>query len=999
MCSLLPSRALAQAISLALVLVAFQACGGDGGTDIVLPSLNVSTSTSGPELDPDGYTFTVDGQNPRPIGVQATVTVDRLTDGQHTVELSGVAPNCAVAGENPKAVSITGGATAAATFTITCQAGSGGVRVITTTTGAGSDPDGFTLLLDGVDRGPIGANAETTLNELQEGSHTVGLGGLAANCQAGENPRSMTVVGGEVTEVTFAVVCTVPGPTTGTLEVSVQTTGPNQDPDGYQVSVDGGGSQSIGVNDAITLANVPAAPHSVGLGGLATNCQAAGENPRSVTVTAGGIAEVTFAVTCTAAPPVTGTLRISVQTTGANQDSDGYQVSVDGGRGQPIGTSATISLANTSAAQHTVRLQGLASNCAVTGENPIGAAVPAGGTVTVTFAVACVATTGELRVTISGLPGGVQAAVTVDGPNNFNRAVTETQTLSGLTPGSYGVSASSVTSSGTTYTPSVSRPNVDVAAGSTATVTVTYTGQAPITLNMRIDGLYLTQSTQTYDGSVPLVAGRDAYLRVFVVANETNSARPRVRARLSRSGATIQTYTIDATGSSVPTQVQEGVLGSSWNQRIPGSLIQPGLAIVAELDPSEAIDESNETDNRFPTSGAKALTVRTVPSLKIRFVPIQQGSGPPGNVSSQQLIELARRMHPLNAVDVDVDPNPFAASVPLQTSQDSWAQVLSDLDGKRVAEGSDRTYFGIARLNYGRSDGLVGLAFQGLPTAMGWDDGGDAPRVVAHELGHTWNRRHTSCGGPDPQTVDPLYPYSGGQIGVTGLDVASAALKPASSPDIMGYCFQNFWISDYTYRNVMSFRQSSAAVAGVRSVPQPSLLIWGRIVDGRPVLEPAFELVTHPSLPIRPGPYSVTAAAADGSQLFTLSFDVALPADGARGNGHFAFAVPMDDARSARLATMRLAGPGGAVTTSRTTAALQLGPTAAPILRREGRNVSIVWNATAYPTIMVRDPDTGAVMGFGRGGNLLIQTDKLVLDVDLSDGVRSQRLRLAINRS
>jgi hypothetical protein len=244
-----------------------------------------------------------------------------------------------------------------------------------------------------------------------------------------------------------------------------------------------------------------------------------------------------------------------------------------------------------------------------------------------------------------------------------------------------------------------------------------------------------------------------------------------------------------------------------------------------------------------------------------------------------------------------------------------------------------------------------------------------------------------------------LYPYPNGRIGVNGFDVANSEFKPASLPDIMGYCFENPWISDYNYEAIMGFRQSNAAVRRGSSAPQRSLLVWGRIVDGRPVLEPAFELVTRPSLPSRPGAYSVTAAAADGSQVFSLSFDVALAADGPPGNGHFAFAVPMDGTRAAQLATMRLAGPGGAVTTARTPATLRMGPTAGPILRREGRSIAIEWNATAYPTIMVRDPDTGAVMGIGRGGNLRVQTDKPVLDVDLSDGVRSQRVRLAINRS
>jgi hypothetical protein len=49
--------------------------------------------------------------------------------------------------------------------------------------------------------------------------------------------------------------------------------------------------------------------------------------------------------------------------------------------------------------------------------------------------------------------------------------------------------------------------------------------------------------------------------------------------------------------------------------------------------------------------------------------------------------------------------------------------------------------------------------------------------------------------------------------------------------------------------------------------------------------------------------------------------------------------------------------------------------------------------------IMVRDPDTGEVLSFGRGGSALIQTAKSQLDLDISDGIRSHRLRLAINRS
>jgi hypothetical protein len=69
------------------------------------------------------------------------------------------------------------------------------------------------------------------------------------------------------------------------------------------------------------------------------------------------------------------------------------------------------------------------------------------------------------------------------------------------------------------------------------------------------------------------------------------------------------------------------------------------------------------------------------------------------------------------------------------------------------------------------------------------------------------------------------------------------------------------------------------------------------------------------------------------------------------------------------------------------------------VARREGASVSLRWDAAVYPMIMVRDPDTGEVLSFGRGGSALIQTAKSQLDLDISDGIRSHRLRLAINRS
>jgi hypothetical protein len=1000
MCPCLPHRQGVGAFFLLSITLAGFGCGGGGGTDVVLPSLIITTSTTGVELDLDGYSVSIDGQAAQPISSNTTFTVERLADGQHTVELSGIAGNCAVGGQNPGSVSVASGATATLAFEITCSSATGSIQVVTTTSATGDaaiDPDGYSVSIDGQAALPIGPNATLTVDQVADGQHTVELSGIAGNCGVGgQNPQSVSVLSESTASLSFEITCSSG---TGSIQVVTTTSGGGTDPDGFALLLDGTDRGSIGVSATSSLTGITAGSHSIGLTGLAGNCQISGDNPRTVSVPAGGTVEVAFAVACTPPGSATGNLEIATVTSGPSQDANGYLISIDGGPGQPIATRATVTLANVAAIQHTVRLLGLESNCSVTGDNPLGVAVRSGETARVSFAVTCAATVGSLVVTIAGLPAGVNAAVAVSGPNNFSQRVTQTRTLTGLTPGSYGVSAQGVTTGGTTYTASVSSPTVAVVAGASATVTVSYTGPIAPTLNLRIQGLYLTQSTQTLtsNGTVPLVADRAGFLRVFVLANEdNNTATPTVRVRF-RNGSSTTTRTINAPGGSTPNTVQEGTLGSSWNLPVEAALIRAGLSIEATVDPGGAIAESDESDN----GSTKALTVRTVPTARIRFVSVQQGTDPAGNVSNPtQLMALARRMHPLNAVDVDVHTSVFTTSTPLQASGAGWDQVLGDLDALRLVDGSDRTYFGIAKLTYGRSDGLVGLAFQGVPTALGWDDAGDAGRVVAHELGHTWDRRHTTCGNPPVGTVDQLYPYPNGQIGVNGLDVANTAAKPTSSPDIMGYCFQNPWISDYTYRAVMDFRQANSGSAVASAVPQPSVLIWGRIENGRPVLEPAFQIVTRPSLPQRPGPYSVTATAADGTQLFTLSFDAVVAADGPQGSGHFAFAVPLDQARASRLANLRLAGPGGMVANSRTSASLQTGAAEAPVsARREGQSVVLQWNGSVHPTIMVRDPDTGEVLSFARGGNARVWTGKGELDLELLDGVKSQRVRVAINRS
>src|SRR5207253_5127277 len=107
--------------------------------------LTVTASTTGSNLDPDGYTVTLDGNasTSQPLATNGgTATFNAVAAGSHSVALSGVADNCTVSGPNPQSVTVPAGGTASASFTVTCVAQTGPLTVTASTTGYDLDPGG-----------------------------------------------------------------------------------------------------------------------------------------------------------------------------------------------------------------------------------------------------------------------------------------------------------------------------------------------------------------------------------------------------------------------------------------------------------------------------------------------------------------------------------------------------------------------------------------------------------------------------------------------------------------------------------------------------------------------------------------------------------------------------------------------------------------------------------------------------------------------------------------
>jgi hypothetical protein len=367
----------------------------DDGSCPAGSQLQVVVTTVGPSADPDGYTVNVEGEATA-LTVQAngTVSIDGLVPADHSVRLSGLAANCSVSGTNPKSVTILAKLGVSvpppvvASFLVTCGVGTGRIVVRTTTTGPAPDPDGYRLLLDGVDQGGIGVQTTVTLNGVTTSQeHTIALGEVNANCQLrGTNPLTLQVLAEGQVEAGFTIDCQPPPPESGALRVTVTTSGQDPDPDGYAVSVDGGTPQPIGSNATVTISGLGVGQHQLQVSGTADNCAVQGAASTTATVVAGDTTEVGLAVACTARP---GSIEVKTSTTGP--PAGDYSVTLDTGTPQAIGANASLTLADVAAGLHTVTLSGFAGSCAPTGGAVRSVTVAGGASSRVSYTVNCAA--------------------------------------------------------------------------------------------------------------------------------------------------------------------------------------------------------------------------------------------------------------------------------------------------------------------------------------------------------------------------------------------------------------------------------------------------------------------------------------------------------------------------------------------------------------------------------------------------------------------------------
>ena len=417
---------------------------------------------------------------------------------------------------------------------------------------------------------------------------------------------------------------------------------------------------------------------------------------------------------------------------------------------------------------------------------------------------------------------------------------------------------------------------------------------------------------------MPLLAGEPALLRVFVTGSSDNeTTMPDVRATFFAGGAERHAVYIPASAQVVPSEIVEGDLSLSANAEIPAWVITSGLEMVIEIDPGDALDPALGVGMRIPEDGRLPVDVREPPPFRLTLVPMLLESDPDYSLVESveamaadplghELLKDMRTLMPIAELDV-------TAREPVIMSSPSPFTMLNRLEAMRLMEEGSGYWMSVFEKTPGRQAWPAGAARLGRPLSVSERNA----YVIAHELGHNLGLEHAPCRA---DYTDPWFPYADGSIGVWGYDFAESALIHPSVSDVMSYCRDPHWISDFFFNKALRHRLAEAGAESATMASRRSLLVWGgRDEDGTPYLDPAFVVDAVPALPRQGGAYAIEGATRNGDILFSLSFDMPANPDAVGDEASFVFMLPIQRTWAGRLASITLSGPDGVVVLDETT--------------------------------------------------------------------------------
>ncbi len=382
-----------------------------------------------------------------------------------------------------------------------------------------------------------------------------------------------------------------------------------------------------------------------------------------------------------------------------------------------------------------------------------------------------------------------------------------------------GGSETEATSSGTTGTFVIELPPPRLVATTGVTIKEIALYQA-VKRPLMVAGVAATSD-------IPIVAGRDAILRVFLDVDMSHELTGRLF--FDDGGAPIEIKQTIAMSSI------DAKLDSTLVFEIPGARITPTTRYRVVVGEIEATPSEAALAPSYPATGGDPIPGESCgETLKIMLAPIAYKGNMP--VLSAKLIQDYtdgfRAMYPAPRVEVTVRAEPIVWTKTVSANGAGWSELLDKVAQTRVSDkvGKDVYYYApfAPTASFGQFCGggcVAGLGLLGdandsfTRAAIGLGYEGDADGIITalHETGHNHGRQHAPCQVPDP---DSKYPHKGGQDGVWGYNFVTKKLFPPTITDMMGYCTP-VWISDYTFKGLFD---RIKAVNGVQRVIVPEAL-------------------------------------------------------------------------------------------------------------------------------------------------------------------------------
>ena len=400
---------------------------------------------------------------------------------------------------------------------------------------------------------------------------------------------------------------------------------------------------------------------------------------------------------------------------------------------------------------------------------------------------------------------------------------------------------------------------------------------------LSISHMEVTQAIQDEANSVPLIAGKPTFVRVYVDCGEGCSSLANVTGILRGYGpggefddSPRSPVNFSVTAYHENWTAQRGNLEKTLNFTLPSEWANGVITLTVEV----AGVQHSET-----------VTFQEARAITVVYVPIRYNGQSPDLSRIQNGSWWADRVYPT----AEINYVPSGGTLDWNRDLEEDSNVNSLLNELTTRHFLVNAYiFGwLPEGTFG--GGISDPAWYGGAgkAAFADDHPTEGQRIFTHEIAHLMGRRHTNtgeCGDVDPDTD---WPYATARIQDYGLDgygfgwllsSPSAVKNPDNTYDYMSYCgsliSDTVWTSPWTYERIYleTLKPQVTAMAAQRlSTLQPYFITSGLVyTDDTATLDPIWVISTTitPANPPEGTQYCLEAQDVSATSLISRCFDL-----------------------------------------------------------------------------------------------------------------------------